>query len=157
MKEGFPGEVLWGSGGWKRMAQRTRGWEECFGKRKAFVWRATSEKQPRRAGSSKLTSTVVVILTLNRVQLFANLWTDCSTPGFPVLHHLPEFAQTHVHWISDAIQPTHPLSPPSPSAFSLSQHQDLFQWVVSLHQVAKVLELQLQHQFFQWIFRVDFL
>ena len=73
---------------------------------------------------------------------------DSSTPGFPVLHYLPEFAQTHVHWADDAIQPSHPLSPPSPSVHSLSQHQGLFQWVDSSHQVAKVLELQLQHQLF---------
>ena len=79
----------------------------------------------------------------------------CSMPGFPVLHHLLELSRTHVHWISDAIQPSHPLSPPSPPAFSLSQRQDLFQWVGSLHQVSKVLELQLQHQSFQWIFRID--
>ena len=83
--------------------------------------------------------------------------TDCSTPGFAVLHHLPEFAQTHVHWVCDAIQPSHPLSPPSPPALSLSQHQGLFQWVSSSHQVAKVSGLQHQHQSFQWIFRVDFL
>ena len=82
---------------------------------------------------------------------------NCSTPGFPVLHYLPEFAQTHVHWVGDAIQPSHPLLPSSPPAFNLSQNQGLFQWVSSLHQVAKVLELQLQHQSFQWIFRVDFL
>ena len=69
---------------------------------------------------------------------------DCSTPGLPVLHHLPELAQTHVHWVSDAIQPSHPLSSPSPPAFSLSQHQGLFQWFSSSHQVAKVLELQNQ-------------
>ena len=81
---------------------------------------------------------------------------DCSTPGFPVLHHLPELAQTHVHWVDDAIQPSHLLLPPSPSALHLSQHQDLFQWVSSSHQVAKVLELQIQHQSFQWKFRVDF-
>ena len=77
---------------------------------------------------------------------------DCSTPGFPVLHHLPEFAQTQVHWIGNAIQPSHPLSSPSPPVFNLSQHQGLFQWVGSSYQVAKVLELQLQHQPFQWIF-----
>ena len=79
-----------------------------------------------------------------------------SMQGLPVLHNLWEFAQTHVHWVSDAIQPSHPLSSPSP-AFNLSQHQGLFQWVGFLHQVAKVLELQLQHQSFQWIFRVDYL
>ena len=80
---------------------------------------------------------------------------DYSTPGFPVHHQFPEFTQTHVHWISDAIQPSHPLSSPSPPALNLSQHQGLFKWVSSSHQVAKVLEFQLQHQSFQWIFRTD--
>ena len=73
---------------------------------------------------------------------------DCSTPGLPVLHCFPEFAQTHVHWVGNTIQPSHPLSLPS-SALRLSQHQGLSQWVGSLHQVAKILELQLQHQSFQ--------
>ena len=82
---------------------------------------------------------------------------DCSTPGFPVLYQLPELTQTHVHWVGDAIQPSHSLSSLSPPTLNLSQHLDLFQWVSSSHQVANVLELQLQHQFFQWIFRVDFL
>ena len=82
---------------------------------------------------------------------------DCSTPGLPVHHQLPEFTQTHVHWVGDASQPSHPLSSPSPPAFNLSQHQGLFQWVSSSHQVAQVLEFQLQHQSFQWIFRTDFL
>ena len=82
---------------------------------------------------------------------------NCSTPGFPVLHHLLEFAQTHVHWVGDAIQPLHLLLPPSPPALNLFQHQGLFQWVGSSHQVTKVLEFQLQHQSFQWIFKVDFL
>ena len=80
---------------------------------------------------------------------------DCSMPGFPVHHQLPEFTQTHVHQVGDAIQPSHPLSSPSLVAFNLSQHQGLFQWVSYLPQVAKVLELQ--HQPFQWIFRTDFL
>ena len=82
---------------------------------------------------------------------------DCSTPSFPVLHCLSEFAQTHDHWVSDAIQPSHPPLLPSPPAHNLSQPQGLFQWVGSLHRVAKLLELQLLHQSFQWIFRVDFL
>ena len=82
---------------------------------------------------------------------------DYSTPGLLVHHQFPELAQTHVHRVSDTIQPSHPLLPPSPPAFSLSQHQCLFQWVSSSHQVAKVLEFQLQHQSFQWIFRTDFL
>ena len=66
---------------------------------------------------------------------------DCSTPGFPVLHYVPEFAQTHVHGVSDATQPSHPLLPTSPPTLSLSQYWGLFQRVGSLHQVAKVLEL----------------
>ena len=80
---------------------------------------------------------------------------DCSMPGFPV-HHL-ELAQIHVHQVGNAIQPAHPLSSPSPPGFNLSQYQNLFWWVSSSHQVAKVLELQLQHQSIQWIFRTDFL
>ena len=83
--------------------------------------------------------------------------TDLSTPDFHVHHQLRELAQTHVRWVSHAIQPFHPLSSPSPPAFNFSQHQGLFQWVSSSHQVAKVLELQLQHQSFQRIFRTDFL
>ena len=82
---------------------------------------------------------------------------DCSMLGFPVLHYLPKFAQTHVHWVGDAIQLSNPLFPPSPPVLNLSQHWGLLQWVSSLHQVAKVLEFQLQHQSFQWIFRLDFL
>ena len=82
---------------------------------------------------------------------------DCSMPGLPVIHYLLKFTQTHVHQVGDAIQSSHPLSPLSPPALNLSQHQGLFQWVGSLHQVAKGLGLQLQHQSFQWIFRVDFL
>ena len=79
-----------------------------------------------------------------------------STPGLPVHHQLPEFTQTHAHWIGDAIQPSHPLSSPSPPAPNPSQHQGLFQWVNSLHEVAKVLEFQLQHhQPFQWTPRTD--
>ena len=80
---------------------------------------------------------------------------DCSTPDFPVHHYLLECTQIHVHWVSDAIQPSHPLSSPSPPAFNLPQHPGLFQWVGSSHQVAKVLELQkLQRHSSQWIFRV---
>ena len=65
---------------------------------------------------------------------------DCNTSGFPVHYQLLEFTQTHVHWVSDAIQPSHPLSSPSPPAFNFSQHQGLPKWVSSLHKVAKVLE-----------------
>ena len=81
---------------------------------------------------------------------------DCRTPGFPVHHQLPEPTQTHAHQVGDAIQPSHPLLSPSPPTFNLSQHQGLFQGISSLHQVAKVLEFQLHHQSFQWIFRIEF-
>ena len=80
-----------------------------------------------------------------------------STPGLPVHHQLPEFIQTHVHRVSDAIQPSHPLSSPSPPAPNPSQHQGLFQWVNSLHEVAKVLEFQLWHHSFQRNPRADLL
>ena len=81
---------------------------------------------------------------------------NCSMLGFPVLHYLLEFARNHVHWVSDAIQTAHSLLPSSPPALDLSQNQGLFHWVIgSSHQVAKVLELQLQDQSFQWIFKVD--
>ena len=82
---------------------------------------------------------------------------DCSSPGFPVHHQSLELIQTHVHWVSDAIQRSHPLLSPSIHAVNLSHHQGLFQWVSSSHQVAKVLEFQLPHQSFQWIFRTNFL
>ena len=82
---------------------------------------------------------------------------NLSTPGLPVHHQLPEFTWTHVHWVGDAIQLSHPLSSPSPPALNLCQHQGLFKWVGCSHQVAKVLEFQLQHQSFQWTPRTDFL
>ena len=88
---------------------------------------------------------------------------DGSMQDLPVHHQIPEFTQTHVHWVGDAIQPSHSLPAPSPLALNLSQHQGLFQWVSSSHQVAKVLEFQLQHQSFQFrnsgliSFRMDWL
>ena len=82
---------------------------------------------------------------------------DCSMPGLLVHHQLLELTQTHVHWVSGAIQPSHSLLSPSPPTFNLFQHQGLFKWVSSLHQVAKILEFQLQHQSFQWKSRTDFL
>ena len=86
---------------------------------------------------------------LHSVQLLSHVWLwdpmECITPGFPVHHKHPELAPNHVHQVRGAIQPSHPLSSPAPPAFSLSQHKGLFQWVSSSHQVAKVLEFQLQH------------
>ena len=97
------------------------------------------------------------------VLLFSSVAQSCltlcdpmnrSTPGLLVHHQLPEFTQTHVHWVGDAIQPSHPLSSPSPPAPNPTQHQDLFQSINSLHEVAKVLKFQLQHQSFQWTPRI---
>ena len=95
------------------------------------------------------------VQSLSHVQLCDPM--NHSTPGLPVHHQLPEFTQTHVLQISDAFQPSHPRSSPSPTAPNPSQHQSLFQWVNSLHEVAKVLELQLQHHSFQRNPRADLL
>ena len=114
---------------------------------------------------------------LNTILYYSNLFRDPSTEfssvaqscptlcdpmnhsmlGLPVHHKLLKSTQIHVHQVSDTMQTSHPLSSPSPPAFSLSQNQGLFQWVWSLYQMAKVLEPQLQHQSFRWIFRTDFL
>ena len=98
---------------------------------------------------------IVVVQSLTRVWLFATPWTQHAR--LPCPSPFPRACSNSCPWIGDAIQPSHPLSSPSPSAFNLSQHQGLFKWVGSLHQVVKVLELQLQHQPFQWAFRTDFL
>ena len=86
-------------------------------------------------------------------KLCPTLWDpmNCNMPGFPVLHYFPEFVQTSVHSVGDDIQTSHPVLPSSPLTLSLSQHQGLFQWISSSHQVAKVLQLQLQHQSFKWV------
>ena len=93
------------------------------------------------------------------VQSLSHVWLcnpmNCSTPGLLVHHQLLESNQTYVHWVSDAINLSHPLLSPSPPSLNLSQHQGLFKWVSSLHQVVKILELQLQHQSFQWTLRTD--
>ena len=96
------------------------------------------------------------LLLFSHQVVFDPLWPlDFSMSGFPVPHHLPEFTQIHAHLISDTIQSLHPLLPFFPSAFNLSQHKGLLQWVGCFHQVAKLLEFQLWHQYFQWIFKVD--
>ena len=105
-------------------------------------------------GSLLTTMLICACCSVSRVWLCDPM--DCSMPGLPVLHHLQDLAQTHVHWFYHAIQPSHPLLSPSPPALNLSLHQDIFQWVCFSHQVAQVLELQFQHQSFQWIFRVEF-
>ena len=113
--------------------------------------------------SSLLVRDYIRVATVLSVQFSRSVLSDSLRPhgpqhtGLPVHHQLPELTQTHVHQVSNAIQPSLPLSSPSPPAFNFSQDQGLFKWVSSLHQVAKVLEFQLQHQSFQWIFRTDFL
>ena len=110
------------------------------------TWERVSHKTIKRNQSCQyfgFLASRFVVHSLSCVRLFATLWTEACQAS-PVLHHLLEFAQTHVHWVSDAIQPSHPLLPPLPPALNLSQHQDLFQWIGSSQQVAKVLELQLQ-------------
>ena len=104
------------------------------------------------SGSSRFDS----VPSLRRVQPFGPRGLQHAKASH-VLHRLPAVAETHVHRVDGAIQPSHPLSSPSPPSLNLSQHRGLFQWVSSLHQVANVLEIQLQHQSFWWIFRVDFL
>ena len=117
-----------------------------------------SEPQHKECHSSTHSTGSQRIQGLSSVQFSRSVVSDSlRLHGFPVHHQLPEPAQTHVHWVSDAIQPSHPLSSPSPPVFNLSQHQGLFQWVTSSHQGAKVLELQLQHHSFQWILWADFL
>ena len=112
---------------------------------------------PRIWQDSQIDSLIHGVVQFSSVQSRPTLCDrmDRSTSGLPAHHQLPEFTQSHVHWVGDAIQPSYPLSSLSPPTFNLSQHQGLFQWVSSSHQVVKVLEFQLQHQSFQWIFRTD--
>ena len=110
---------------------------------------------PRFSGWDYPNVNISSVQSLRHGWLFATPWIAACQAS--VQHQLPEFTQTHVHRVSDVIQPSHPLSSPSPPAPNPSQHQGLFQWVNSLHEAAKVLEFQLQHQSFQWTPRTDFL
>ena len=135
------------------------------GYRKCAMWEMAekSNTQQQARSVSYLTSFTWRNITLMSANSVAQSGpTLCnpvnhSTPGLPVHHQLPEFTETHAHQVGDAIQPPHPLSSPSPPAPNPSQHQGLFQWVNSPHEVAKVLEFQLQHQSFQWTPRTDLL
>ena len=109
-----------------------------------------------RCGKAKLNLNYLLVSSVQSYPTLCDLM-DCSTPGLPVHHQLPGSTQTCVRWVGDAIQPFHPLSSPSPPALNLSQHQRLFKWVNFSHQVAKVLEFQLQYQSFQWTHRTDLL
>ena len=140
-----------------------RGWDGWMAllTRWTWVWANSGRwwrtRKPRMLQSMGLQRTRLDLMKwseLKVAQLCLTLCNpmDCRTPDLPVHHQLLEFTQTHDHWAGDAIQPSHPLSSPSPPALNLSQHQSLFQWVSSSHQ-----EFQLQHQSFQRIFRTDFL
>ena len=112
--------------------------------------------QNRKNKFSDILSTVISVQFISVTQACLTLCDpmDCSTPGLPVHHQLPESTKTHVHWVSDAIQLSHPLSSPSPPTLNLSQHQGIFKWVSSAS-VAKVFEFQLQHQSLHWTPRTD--
>ena len=141
-------------------------WRREWQPTSVFAWEIPWTKEPGELQSmgwqgirhERVTNTFTFFLfRLSSVtQSCPTVWDskDCTTPGFPVHHQLPEMAQTHVHWLGDAIQLLHPLLSPSLPAFNFSQHLGLFQWVSSSHQVVRVLELQLHHQSFQWIFRM---
>ena len=116
-------------------------------------------KYPRKISKNKFFwDNRVQFSSIQSLILSDSLWPHgLQHARFPVHCQLLESTQTHVHWVGDAIQPSHSLSSPSPPALNLSQHQGLFEWVSSSHQVAKVLEFQLQHQSFQWTPRTDLL
>ena len=125
---------------------------------KSNIWRELISRKKKE--TSKLITWKTATQYFSSVAQFCPTLADPvnrSTPGLPVHHQLPEFTQTHVHQVSDAIQPSHPLSSPSPPAPNPSQHQGLFHWANSSHEVAKVLEFQLQHQSFQRKHRTDLL
>ena len=130
-----------------RESFRPRDWAcvSCIGRQILYAW-ATRK---------------TLLFPFSSVQLLSQVWPFVTTRPLPTRLPYPspnpELAQTHVHWVGDAIQPSHLLSSTFPPAFSLSQHQDLFKWLSSSHQVAKVLEPQLQHQSFQWTPRADLL
>ena len=122
----------------------------------------TSQPWEKPYAYKKCTLKVIQILPNQSSSVAQSGTTLCdprnrSTPGFPVHHQLPESTQTHGHWVGDAIQPCHPLLSPSPPTLNLSQHQGLFKWVSSSHQVSKLLEFQLQYQSFQWTTGTDLL
>ena len=151
----------------KEIKDDIKGWREIPWRINAVpITILQSDKQnqcyPYQITNGILERTRTKILQCVSVQFTQSCPTLCNpvnhtTPGLPVHHQLPESTQIHVHWVSDAIQPSHPLLSPSSPAFNLSQHQGLFIWVSSSHQVAKVLEFQPQYQSFQRTPRTDLL
>ena len=152
--------LFWGESlGLSRCSQRLA--LMCFHTRKGGLWR------PAAFWGRRATSVCVPLVCLASFSVqFTSVAQSCptlcdrmnhSTPGLPVHHRLLDFIQTHAHWVGDAIQPSYPLSSPSPPAPTPSRHQGLFQWVNSSHEVAKVLAFQPRHQSFQWTPRTDLL
>ena len=144
-----------------RTLLRRSSWESCQvkGKRTSYLHSDTSCTTAEQ-GQNNCSESESCSVQCNPVAQSCPTLCDpmnCSTPGLPVHHQLPEFTQTHVHQVSDASQPSHPLASPSPPAPNPSQHQSLSQWANSSHEVAKVLEFQLQHHSFQRNTRADLL
>ena len=151
-----------------QLSKERRGGHRCWEKQDMDKnWsEATWTKMVEDSTFSRLCASLYAHYNIFSSVQFSSLAQSCptlfdpmnrSTPGLPVHHKLPEFTQIHVHWVSDAMQPSHPLLSPSPPAPNPSQHQGLFQRVNSSHEVAKVLEFQLQHQSFQWTPGIDLL
>ena len=137
--------------------QKGRGIKEPLDEGERGEWKSWHKTQLTKNKNHGIWSHLVQfssVQSLSRVWLFATPYTAAHQASLSISNSrsLP----THVHWVSDDIQPSHPLSTPSPASFNLSQHHGLFKWVSSSHQVAKVLKFQVQHQSFQWIFRTDF-
>ena len=133
---------------------------KSFAKRTYWSWQTPSSNNTREDsthGHHQMVKTEITsVHSLRCVQLCATPWATAHEASLSITNS-KGFTQTHVHWVSDAIQPSYILLSPSPPTFNLSQHQGLFKWFSSSYQVAKVLEFQLQHQSFQWIFSMDFL
>ena len=158
---GHPRRVGHGGEIWQNVVHWRREWQTTS----VFLpWEPREQYEKISVKEMQIKTTAKYCNTLIRIIQFSSVAQSCltlcdpmdySTPGLAVHHQLLEFTQTHVHWVRDAIQPSHALSSPSPPAFNLSQHQGLSRWVSSSHQMAKVLEFQLQHQSFQWTPRTD--
>ena len=156
----FQARILeWVAISFSRGSSKSKDWKYISHTASRFF---TSQPWEKPYAYKKCTLNVIQILTNQSSSVAQSGTTLCdprnrSTPGFPVHHQLPESTQTHGHWVGDAIQPCHPLLSPSPPTLNLSQHQGLFKWVSSSHQVSKLLEFQLQYQSFQWTTGTDLL
>ena len=141
---------------------RKKWWNWVFqsGIKSVLLYKASVYQQLLKlkdTGGNGITDCMVQFSSVTQLCLTLCNPMDCSTPGFPLHHQLPELAQTHVHQVSDAIQPSHPLSSRFSSCLQSFSASGSFPMSQFFHHVAKVLELQLQHQSLQWIFRTDFL